>query len=218
LDKPTYTTELTERRWLTDRAFEVELTRPEGFNFLPGQNICFVHEGVQRYYALTSTAADPKIQLCIQKIPGGVFTPYIADAGIGSKFIFSGPYGYFTFRTSRRRPVFIASDIGVAPFLSFARAGILDFILIHLVSRREDLLYGNFFRRAASSYVPCITEDPDGPLPVGGVIDYLRRNLPFQPYDFYLCGRQDMIRDVTLFIDGRYEGSMVFTEIFHRSI
>jgi ferredoxin-NADP reductase len=217
LDKPTYTAELTERRWLTDRAFEVSLTRPENFHFAAGQNLCFFHEGDQRYYALTSTTADPQIQLCIQMISGGVFTPYIADAQIGTGFTFSGPYGYFTFRTSRRRPVFIATDIGIAPFLSFARAGVCDFTLIHLVFRREDLLYENFFRSAASSYVPCIAENPDAPLPTGAVIDHLEKHLPVEAHDFYLCGRQDVIRDVTLFIDERYEGSLVFTEIFHRS-
>ncbi len=215
--KRTYTTELTERRWFTDSAFEVSLTRPNDFHFAEGQNICFAHEGVQRHYALTSTNADPQLQLCIQKISGGVFTPYIAHADIGTGFTFSGPYGYFTFRTSRRSPVFIATDIGIAPFLSFVRAGIRDFILIHLVSRREDLLYEDLFRDAASSYVPCTAESPDAPLPMGAAIDHLQRNLPVQAYDFYLCGRQDMIRDVTLFIDERYEGSMVFTEIFHRT-
>ena len=215
--KRTYTTELTERRWLTDSAFEISLSRPKDFHFTAGQNICFVHEGVQRYYALTSKSADPQIQLCIQKISGGVFTPYIALADIGTGFTFSGPHGYFTFRASSRKPVFIATDIGIAPFLSFVRDGVPDFTLVHLVPRREDLLYEDLFRSAASSYVPCIAGGPGTPLATGAVIDHLQRNLPVQAYDFYLCGRQDMIRDVTLFIDERYEGSMVYTEIFHRT-
>jgi len=33
--------------------------------------------------------------------------------------------------------------------------------------------------------------------------------------DFYLCGRQDMIRDVTLLIDEEFQGSLVYSEVFY---
>jgi hypothetical protein len=47
------------------------------------------------------------------------------------------------------------------------------------------------------------------------VTDYIRNRLPPRTYDFYLCGRQDMIRDVTLLVDERFDGSLVYSEIFY---
>ena len=36
-------------------------------------------------------------------------------------------------------------------------------------------------------------------------------------YDFYLCGREEMIRDVTLLVDEAFPGSRVYAEIFFSS-
>jgi len=49
----------------------------------------------------------------------------------------------------------------------------------------------------------------------GRVTDYLETELPPLPYDFYLCGRSDMIRDATLLVDERFSDSYVYTEIFY---
>lgn len=220
--KGAFSCELIGRRWITERTFEVELRRPSGFDFSSGQNISFHHKGVQRYYSLISTPSDRVLELCIQKIPGGVFTPFIAEAEVGSVFEITGPYGYFTFRPSERPPVFVATEIGVAPFLSFARSGVRGFILIHQALREEELYYRDVFQKAASAYVPLTADKKkggpeDGELSPSDVIAYLSSRLPIRTYDFYLCGRQEMIRDVTLFADERFPGSMVFTEIFYRS-
>lgn len=47
-------TELVARRWLTGRTFEIELKRPASFNFIAGQRIRFLHEGIERDYSLIS--------------------------------------------------------------------------------------------------------------------------------------------------------------------
>jgi hypothetical protein len=47
------------------------------------------------------------------------------------------------------------------------------------------------------------------------VTDYLQKNLAPGEYDFYLCGRREMIHDVTLLIDERFEGSLIYTEIYY---
>jgi NAD(P)H-flavin reductase len=49
----------------------------------------------------------------------------------------------------------------------------------------------------------------------GRVSDYLEAHLPDGAYDFYLCGRQDMIRDVTLLVDEKFPGSLVYAETFY---
>jgi len=219
---PTYTCKLNERKWLSDITFEVELTRPAGFEFLAGQNLCFYYQNVERYFAPLSAPAEPSLKLCVYLMESGIFTPVLATADIGTRFTFSGPHGHFLFRPSDRRPIFAATGTGIVPFLSMARSGIRGFTLLHIVPQDEDLYYREYFEKTADAYVPCIPDSihPEGDmlsLPADKALDYLAQHLPVNAYDFYLCGNQSMIRDVTLFVDRRYPDSMVYTEVFYRS-
>lgn len=211
--------ELISRRWLTKKAFEIELTRPPSFEFKAGQNIRFVYGDIQRYYAIVSSPDEPKLVLCVRYIEEGAFTSILAEAGPGTRFDVTGPHGYFIFLPSFRPPVFVATGTGIAPFVCMGRAGIRDFILLHGVSYPEDLYYRNFFSEIARRYVPCLSEPikPDQKTPEifeGTVTQYLRSNLPPAEYDFYLCGREEMTRDVTLLIDDNFPGSHVYIEVF----
>ena len=106
---------------------------------------------------------------------------------------------------------------GTAPFCSMARSGISGFTLLHGVSIIDDLYYMSLFQQAAKTYVPCLTETQKLPANAfgGNVVEYLQRNLEPKAYDFYLCGRREMIRDVTLLIDERFPESLVYTELFY---
>lgn len=42
---------LLSRLWLSETAFEVELTRPPSFEFNPGQRIRFIHQNRERDYS-----------------------------------------------------------------------------------------------------------------------------------------------------------------------
>ena len=58
-----YTTELISRRRLSANTFELELTRPRGFDFFPGQRIRLVHQEIERDYSLISAPGDPVLAL-----------------------------------------------------------------------------------------------------------------------------------------------------------
>ncbi|MGD8975801.1 MAG: hypothetical protein PVJ56_21055 [Desulfobacterales bacterium] len=60
--------ELLSRRWVTENAFEIELTRPASFNFNPGQTIAFHHKSIKRYYSLISTPNHATLELCVQHV------------------------------------------------------------------------------------------------------------------------------------------------------
>ncbi len=49
----------------------------------------------------------------------------------------------------------------------------------------------------------------------GKVTEYLEQYFTAGTYDFYLSGRSEMIRDVTLLIDERFPGSLVYSELFY---
>jgi len=213
------TVELLHRRWLTKNAFEIELTRPPELVFSPGQTICFVHESMERYYSLLSTPDDSNLTLCVCHVPQGDFSPLLANAEIGFQFKLTGPHGYFTFKSSSRKPVFIATGTGIAPFVSFARSGITDFTLLHQAISADELYYQSYFQKITPKYFSCLPETPSKkssfPNLYGGKIsECIRKNLRPGSYDFYLCGEREMIRDVTLLVDEIYPESRVYTEVF----
>jgi ferredoxin-NADP reductase len=212
-----YTSELIERRWLSNKSFELTLTKPKLFEFMPGQWIRLIHGAVERDYSLVSAPTDPNLALCIRNIEGGILSSGLSNAPVGSRFNFSGPHGYFTFRPSPRPAVFVATGTGLAPFVSMVRSGVTGFILLHGVNAAENHYYASVFKSAAKQYVPCIsdTDRSSGAYFRGRVTDYLRKDLAPGRYDFYLCGGREMVRDVTLLVDEKFQGSFIFTEIFY---
>lgn len=215
-----HASEILNRRRLSEKVFEIELTRPPSFEFIPGQRISLIHETLERDYSLISTPMDPILAFCIRKVEEGIFSPILASMDIGTPLSFTGPHGYFIFRLSRRPAVFIATGTGIAPFVSMGRSGSTGFTLLHGVRMPEDLYYESFFRGIAKHYVPCLSAiQAETPQPHdafrGRVTDYLERQLTSGSYDFYLCGRRDMIRDVTHIVDERFPGSFIYTEIYY---
>ena len=214
-----YRSVLEETRWLSARAFEVRLSRPEDFSFRAGQHIRLRCEGLERDYSQISGPEDAHLALCIRHVPGGALTPHLAARGAGSELVFAGPHGHFVFRPSDRPVVFVATGTGIAPFAAMVRAGVRDFLLLHGARDPEELYYEALFRGAATEVVPCLTGRglTDRPFPdafFGRVTAYIERKLPRQAYDFYLCGREEMIRDVTLLVDETFPGSRIYSEIF----
>ena len=212
-----YASELIERQWMSNKSFEITLSKPKSFEYMPGQCIRLVHDAVERDYSLVTAPTDPNLALCIRNIEGGILSPELSNAPVGSRFNFNGPHGYFTFRPSTRPAVFVATGTGLAPFVSMARSGVTGFILLHGVNSAEDVYYTSVIQSGAKQYVPCIseTDKSSGEYFQGRVTDYLRKNLAPGLYDFYLCGRREMIRDVTFLVDEKFPGSLLFTETFY---
>ncbi len=220
--KPTVieTTQVISRRWLSESAFEVELSRPRHFHFKAGHTIQLVYQDQKRYYSLASAPSDLTLILCVNFIAKGYFSPLLASAEIGFKLGFTGPHGYFTFSPSPRSPVFIATDTGIAPFVSMARSGMRDFTLLHGARHAGELYYQDLLRQSAQKYLPIVWEIPDGVHVTSGLfhgkmVNLLAQHLEPGCYDFYLCGWQKMIKDVTHLIDDRFPGSHVYTEVFY---
>jgi ferredoxin-NADP reductase len=212
-----FATRIVGRRPLCPRAFELSLARPEGFRFAAGQRIALRLDGLERDYSLASAPADPELRLCIRSVAGGAVSGGLEHAAVGTPLSIEGPHGYFTFAPSERPAVFAATGTGVAPFRSMAADGAGGYILLHGVDAPEDLYYADLLRTRAAAYVPCIPR-PGAAAPelfAGRVTDYIAERLAPGVYDFYACGRRDMVRDVTLLVDERFPGARVFSETFY---
>jgi benzoate/toluate 1,2-dioxygenase reductase subunit len=212
-----YSTELIERRWLSNKSFELTLEKPTAFEYLAGQWIRLIQGAVERDYTLATAPTDPNLALCIRNLESGILVSALSHAPVGTRFNFNGPHGYFTFKPSNRPAVFVAAGTGVAPFVSMARSGVTGFTLLHGVRTASENYYASVLKSTAKHYILCLSEGRASPQDVfpGRVTDYLYNNLAPGSYDFYLCGRREMIRDVTICVDEKFPDSLVFTEIFY---
>jgi len=213
----TYAAVLLKRQWLSNKSFGIIISTPSGFEFEPGQRIRLSCGGHERDYSIVSAPKESDLNLCIRNVTGGKVSGFLSTAEIGTSLSIHGPHGYFTYKPSPRPAVFVATGTGIAPFCSMARSGLTDFTLLHGVRLPEDLYYATQFQQSARTYVPCLTESNKLPANAfkGKVTEYLEKHLPPAVYDFYLSGRREMIRDVTLLIDERFSDSLVYTEMFY---
>lgn len=219
-DVQIYSTEVLDRFWLTDRVFEIKLSKPSTFQFMAGQRIRLLQGAIRRDYSLITAPNDPTLALCLKMIEGGEYSPILASAEPGTRLSFTGPMGYFTYRPSDKPAIFVATGTGIAPFLSMVRTGVTDFTLLHGAREAKSLYYQDIFRPAARLYIPCLAADADEVgsgenVFRGRVSHYIAEYLAPKAYDFYLCGRQEMIRDVTLLVDEKFPGSLIYTEAFY---
>lgn len=216
-DVNTFPTELIDRRWLSKKTFEIKFSKPSSYIIQAGQRVRIYHQALDRDYTPVSGPADPDITLCIRNIDRGEFTPVLSTADIGTRFEISKPDGYFTFKPSCRPPVWVATGTGIAPFCSMVRSGITGFTLLHGVDSPQDLYYQTELEAAANRYIPCISREnqSSGAYFHGRVTDYLQQHLPTAQYDFYLCGRREMIREVTWLVDEQFSGSFIYSEQFY---
>ncbi|MFZ5572346.1 MAG: ferredoxin--NADP reductase [Thermodesulfobacteriota bacterium] len=215
--KEMHATRLLQRRRLSETAFEISLTKPDGYAFTPGQHLILAAGNLERAYSILSGPADPNLHLIIREVPEGGMSRFLARENIGAPLALSKAAGHFTFRPSPRPPVFIATGTGIAPYVAMARAGISRFLLLHGVRKAQECYYAEELIAAAATYIPCLSEDATGREPAfsGRVTSYIATRLAAGAYDFYLCGSSAMIRDATLLIDKRFPGSRIYSERFH---
>ena len=211
-----YATEIMAQRWLSKKTFEIRLRRPESFNFKPGQRISLRYKGIERDYSLASSPDETHLALCIRYIKKGGLSRLLGDATEGTRINFYGPHGYFGFNYSQRPSVLVATGTGIAPFRSMVCSGVAPELILHGVETSAELYYADELMSAKNNYVACLSQSNNSKIHYNGrVTDYIQDRLPRGIYDFYLCGRREMIRDVTLLIDERFEGSLVYTETFY---
>jgi ferredoxin-NADP reductase len=213
-----HTCRLLSRRWLGAETFELTLSRPKGFDFAPGQRIDIRKDDIVRAYSLVSAPAERELTLCIRRVAKGRLSPWLAEVEPDTPIHFSGPFGYFLFHLSPRSAIFVATGTGIAPFVSMVRAGVRNVTLLHGATSAEQTYYGPWLAERVAHYTACLSGPVSKSLPYptfsGRVTDFIGRRLSGQSYDFYVCGRPAMVRDVVRMVDARFPEARVRMEIF----
>jgi len=192
----------------------LELERPPGFTFLPGQSIRIMLDGLERDYSLCSGIREETLRLLLGLRGPGSMPARLLGLHAGSPLSFEGPHGFFLYEESALPAVFAATGVGVAPVLSMVRSGLRGFALLYGVREPAELHFREELASAADCVVPCISRGTARGVFSGRVTAWTVAHLPPGRYSFYLSGRREMVRDMTLLVDERFAGSLLHTEIF----
>ena len=133
----------------TTKHFEWEVLSSEPFRFTPGQFISLTHEFEGKVHTRAYSIASPprdanRIDLCLNRVPGGLFSNFLCDLAPGAVIQFEGPFGFFTLREPLERDaVFIATGTGIAPIRAM-----LDYLLHRGTDRQVWLIFGVRYPRS----------------------------------------------------------------------
>lgn len=160
--------------------FSFRITRDAAFRFVPGQ---FARIGVRpgaaadapivwRAYSVVSAPAAPYLEFFSVVVPGGAFSPALAQCRPGDTiFLERASYGFLTLeRFEPARDLwFLCTGTGLAPFLSILTEADTwnryhNLIVVHCVRYRNELAYADVLRAskgpgsARLHYVPVVTK------------------------------------------------------------
>ena len=120
--------------------------------FIPGQfisiSLALENETRVRPYTLASSPEDTgAIEICFNRVPGGVGVRYLFERKAGDELQFTGPFGAFTMeRAPEQECVFIAEGTAIAPIRPMIRRALgmpspPPINLLYAASDSDHLLY-----------------------------------------------------------------------------
>jgi ferredoxin-NADP reductase len=193
------------------RHFCFEVAEIDQLAFVPGQFVSLVNtlDGSEytRAYSVASPPDGNRFELCLNLVPGGVFSAYLFSLRPGEQVDITPPLGYFTLRHRDRDALMIATGTGIAPFRSILKSA------LHEISGRVTLLFGTRYeagilyqdemtdlstRYRNFEFWPTLTRGtPAWTGRAGRVQAHLDEALAGRTnVDVYLCGLKEMVDDV----------------------
>ena len=195
------------------RLLRLRVHEPADFSFLPGQYVDLWVPGsdeARRSFSMSNLPDSECIELMIKCYPGGRFSGLLEDSiHPGDTVGFTGPYGAFHLRRSRRPVLMLAGGSGMAPILSLLRqlAGERSDRMVRFfygARAARDLFYLDEIAALGSAlgdfrFAPVLSDaaltDP-GELARGLVHEcageYLRSG-EMEDFEVYMCGPPPMI-------------------------
>lgn len=197
------------------RQIDLALVDPPQIRFVAGQFVSFEIDRpgfptpATRPYSIASPPHDAdRIELVLNRVPGGPGSSYLFGLGEGDPTTFKGPVGSFSLHDNQRDVLFVATGTGIAPIRSMLRS-----LAVRSSPRRITLFWGlrserdlyyqdelAILQRQLPSLSATITlSQPTGswPGPVGRVTLLVADAVTTTSnLEVYLCGNGGMIRDV----------------------
>ena len=183
---------------LAGQHVDVRLTAPDGYS-------------TQRSYSIASAPDGERVELTVQRVPGGEVSPYLTEVfSVGDPVEIRGPVGgWFVWRATDPAPVLlVAGGSGIVPLMAMVRTRAatrsrVPFRLVYSIRTPQDGFYAEELRRRVRddggldvTYV----HTRSGPGPVGrlGVATLNTHGWPpdFAPAGF-VCGPTGFVETVS---------------------
>ncbi|WP_175917532.1 pyridoxamine 5'-phosphate oxidase family protein [Burkholderia pyrrocinia] len=162
-----------------------------------------------RSYTLSDAPGDAHYRITVKR-EGRVSTWLHDHAQVGMTLDAQMPRGRFTFDFASPRPaVLVSAGIGITPMIAMLRRALADaapprrVVFVHGAREAADRPFAAELARIAATdarlSLHCFDSRPHGDTATrAGRIDIaqLKRLLPFDDYDFYLCGPSAFMRDL----------------------
>ena len=219
MKKPPLESEILQRRCLSLDVMVLRVSRPSDFEFEPGQRVKLSLGGKKRPYNIASTPGDAFLELCVERVDGGMITPGLWDLPEGAPvFLRHRAKGRLSLEPGRREHLMVATVTGIAPFRSMflheleTGNGASHFTILHGARHRDELVYCEELEALARAhperlqYIPVVSrpDDPANADWVGEIGDVsacaasLVDSLDPRETQVYACGHPGMIADVRL--------------------
>jgi propane monooxygenase reductase component len=199
------------------RLVRLRVLEPAGFSFVPGQYVDLWVPGsetARRSFSMSNLPGDGRVELMIKCYPGGRFSALLEDSiHPGDELSFTGPYGAFHLRHSRRPVLMLAGGSGMAPVLALLRELASEqsdraIRFFYGARTQADLFYLDEIASLGSRlgdfrFTPVLSEaaaDDAGDVARGFVHEVLGEYLAsedLEDFDAYMCGPPPMIDAAT---------------------
>ncbi len=196
------------------RHFVFEASDIPQLEFVPGQFFSFTEElqgkKITRAYSVASPPDGNRIELCLNRVEEGHFSPHLFALQPGDVVQMKGPYGAFVWRKPMSDSLLVATGTGIAPF----RSMLLDYFgrqpdsavqvtLLFGVRHEDNLFYRGDFEELARRhrnfhFRPALSQPRGGWQGLSGRVQQHLTDLigERRDIDVYICGLRAMVDDV----------------------
>jgi len=209
-------------REFTPEIFELTLER-RGYVFTPGELAVIYNDGNDsRPYSIASGTGEDILRFLIRRMDDGAVTNWLFERQPGDHIRISTPYGYF--RPGQEGPpeepgVFVATGVGIAPFLCYLHSGSPRHrpTCLYGVRFMADAVERDFLETHTDLRMAVSREDiPD--IHYGRVTDFFSELQIHPDTHFYLCGLDAMVDETAYWLNAQGVASeRVHTEVFFSS-
>lgn len=211
-DEP-FAATIEEKSAMNEAVVRIRLSKPEGFDYHPGQFINIRHAGdeIVRSYSMASLPDEPWLELHVKRVVGGLVSGWLCDQlNVGDRVEFFGPVGESFYLPGREEQPLVMAGVGtgLAPLYGIVRDALArghsgPIHLFHASFEASGLYLDDALRKLAENhanlhYNPCVLNGtpPEGGLQ-GKIDDALAkgrgsiggyRSFLFAGYRAFLCG------------------------------
>ena len=212
-------TRIRKKQDLTEHLRLIWIDKPEGYTFKPGQYCTIGIDGIERAYSIASAPHEDSLELFIELLPEGEFTPKLWELKVrDSVTIRPRAKGIFTFEPDYPNHLLVATGTGVAPYISYIRECLhrnrngRHFYVLHGASHQDQFAHRKELRQLEAVHPDLITFVPTISRPnedrnegwtgetgrVNTIFEKYVKKFGLTPEDtlVYTCGNPGMIEDV----------------------